>query len=149
VPDDHFRRRQINVKRAVLSGFVAGIFIFIITGITNGAVLSAELNAWLQHMGSLVRPPPRAVAMSLWAIMCLIFGMVGVWIYAGMRPRYGAGLKPALRAGLLLWLASKLAVALDFVALGLLPGRIIIGQLIGGLVAIMIATVVGARLYKE
>ena len=87
--------------------------------------------------------------MSLWAIMCLILGMVGVWIYAGMRPRYGAGLKSALRAGLLLWLASKLAVALDFVALGLLPGRIVVGQLIGGLVAIMIATVVGARLYKE
>jgi hypothetical protein len=140
---------QINVKRAVLSGFVAGIFIFIITGITNGAVLRTELNAWVQHMGSLVRPPQRAVAMSLWAIMCLIFGVVGVWIYAGMRPRYGAGLKSALRAGLLLWLASKLAVALDFVALGLLPGRIVIGQLIGGFVAIMIATVVGARLYKE
>jgi hypothetical protein len=40
-------------------------------------------------------------------------------------------------------------VALDLVAPGILPGRIIAGQLIGGLAAIKTGVFFGAWLYKE
>ncbi|HEV2109890.1 MAG TPA: hypothetical protein VGT99_00940 [Gammaproteobacteria bacterium] len=40
-------------------------------------------------------------------------------------------------------------MALDFTALGLVPGRIIAGQAIGSLVAIMLGILAGAWLYKE
>jgi hypothetical protein len=40
-------------------------------------------------------------------------------------------------------------VALDFIALGLLPGRIVAGQLIGGFVVVVLGVFFGARTYKE
>jgi hypothetical protein len=140
---------NINVTRVALGGFVAGVIIFVTNGIVNGGILSGQFETWALAMGSLVAPPARAVSMCLWTLMCMIFGTVGVWIYAAIRPRYGAGRKPALLAGLLLWIPSKLAVSLDFVALGLLPGRIIVGQLIGGFVAILLGVYFGARFYRD
>ena len=110
---------------------------------------SGELQQWQQGMGSLIHPPAQSISMGLWTAMCFIYGIVGMWIYAGILPRYGAGPITALLAGFALWVASKFTVALDFTALGLVPGRIIAGQAIGGLVAIMLGVLAGAWLYKE
>lgn len=41
------------------------------------------------------------------------------------------------------------AVALDFVTLGVFPTKIIAGQAIGSLFAIVIAVLSGAMIYKE
>jgi hypothetical protein len=140
---------NINAARVLLGGLVAGCIIFTVTGIVNGVILNSELENWVQGMGSLLHPPVRSMSMSLWMVMCLLYGVGGVFIYAGIRPRYGAGPKAALLAGLLLWVVSKLAMALDLIALGVLPGRIIAGQLIGGLAAIMSGVFFGAWLYNE
>ena len=140
---------RINVARLLLSGLVAGFVLFAITGVMNAVILSAELKSWMQGVGGLLHPPAPAASMGLWALMSLITGLVGVWIYVGVRPRYGAGPKTALLAGGSLWIACKLAVALDLIALGLMPMRIVEGQLFGGLVAVVAGVFVGAWLYKE
>jgi hypothetical protein len=140
---------NINVPRVLLGGMVAGLILFAITGAVNGGILSADLETWSQGMGKHINPPARSLSMWLWALMSLIVGTLGVWIYAGTRPRFGAGPWTAVLAGLALWVANKLAVAVDFLALGLLPARIVAGQLIGGLVAILIGVFVGARFYRE
>lgn len=140
---------KINVTRLAAAGLVAGVVHFGITGVVNGAILRAEMQDWLHGAGSLLHPPTQAVSMGLWALMSLIYGVVGVWIYAGIRPRFGAGPKTALLVGLSLWIVSKLTVALDLTALGLVPERIVVGQAIGGLVAVVLAVSLGAWLYKE
>jgi hypothetical protein len=140
---------KINVARVAVGGLAAGAVLFVVTGVVNGAILKDDLESWSQSMAGMIHPPAPSVAMSLWALMCLISGAVGVWIYACMRARYGAGPKTALLAGLAVWLVSKLCVALDFMALGLLPGPIVAGQMIGGLVSIMLATLAGAALYRD
>jgi hypothetical protein len=141
--------KRINTKRVLISGLLAGVIIFIVTGIVNGGILSSQLESWMHEAGSLLHSPGQTVAMSLWSLMCLIYGLVGMWIYAGIRPRYGAGPKTALLAGLALWVVSKLAMALDLFALGIMPTEIIAGQLIGGFVALLLGIFVGARFYKE
>lgn len=140
---------RINIKRMVLGGVIAGLVVFIVNGIVNGVILRGELQDWAHGMGDLIHPPAQTTSMGLWTLMCLIYGIVGIWIYAGIRPRYGSGPRTALFAGLMLWIASKLTVALDLVALGLIPGQIIAGQLVGGLVAIMLGVLCGAWLYRE
>jgi len=40
-------------------------------------------------------------------------------------------------------------VALDLIALGILPTGLIVGQLLGGLVGILAGVLLGARFYKE
>jgi hypothetical protein len=140
---------KINVRGVLLGGVAAGLVIFAINGVVNGLILNGGFQTWALGMGSLIHPAPRPTAMLLWTLMCLLYGIVGVWIYAGMRPRYGAGPGTALLAGLLLWIAGKLTVALDFTALGLLPAGLVAGQLIGGFVALMLGVTCGAWLYRE
>jgi hypothetical protein len=139
----------IRVSRLLLGGFAAGLVLFFINGVVNGAVLSADLQAWSQGMGSLLHPPAMPVPMLLWTLMSFIYGLSGVWLYAGIRPRFGAGPKTALASGLLIWTVGKLATALDLFALGIMPGKIIGGELLGSLVATLAAIFVGAWLYKE
>ena len=140
---------KMNTGRVLLGGALAGLVLFIVTGIVNGAILAVDLTVWMQGMGNFLHPASQAFSMCLWAVMCLTNGIVGVWIYAGIRPRFGAGPKSALLAGFAVWLVSKFAVALDFFALGLLPEPILIGQTIGGFFGIMLGVIVGARVYKE
>ena len=140
---------KINFGRLILGGLVAGIVLFLVGGVLNGLILSDSFKAWAASMGNLIHPMSMSGAMVLWVIMDLIQGFGAVWIYAAIRPRFGAGPQTALFAGLVLWLVSKLAVALDLIALGVLPHDIIHGQLIGGFIGILLATLVGGWLYKE
>ncbi|MCK9410291.1 MAG: hypothetical protein M0R68_14280 [Bacteroidetes bacterium] len=139
----------VNIARVLLGGVVAGIIIFIINGIVNGGILNSDFEQWGREMGDRIHPPSQSISMSLWTVMCFIYGIVGVWIYACIRPRFGAGPKTALLAALFLWVVSKFSVVLDFIALGIFSDRIIAGQLIGSFVAIVLGIFLGARLYKE
>lgn len=140
---------KINWTRVAWGGALAGVVHFLITGVVNGAILSGALQDWLRGVGGLLHPPPPPDPMLLWALMSLIYGFVGVWSYAAMRPRFGAGPRTALLAGLSLWVVSKLTVALDLVALGLVPLQIVVGQSIGGLVAVMLGVFLGCWIYRE
>ena len=115
----------------------------------NGGILKTDFENWAHSMGGLIHPPSLTLAMFLWTLMCLLYGIVGVWIYAAIQPRYGAGPRTAFLTGLLLWTVSKLTVALDFISIGILPSGLIAGQLIGGFVALMAGTLLGARFYQD
>ncbi len=140
---------QLNVRRLALGGLVAGAFIFIMTGAINGGLLSGEFAAWSQEMQNHIHPPTQAIAMTLWTLMSFMYGILGVWIYASIRPRYGAGPKTAILAGIFVWLISKLTVSLDLIALGILPVRMILEQLMYSFVVIIFGVLIGAWIYKE
>ena len=140
---------RINIPRMVLGGVVAGIILNLITGIANACILNGAFQNWASGMGNHLQPPAPPVQMCFWVLMCLIDGLVGVWIYAGMRPRFGAGARTALLAGLLVWIPGRLGVALDMFALGVFPWQLLAGQSILGLIAISSAVLVGAGIYKE
>jgi hypothetical protein len=140
---------NVNTKRVVSGGVTAGLVIFAITGVVNGAILSGQLQAWTSGMADHIHPPALTVALCLWFIMSCLLGTCGVRIYAGIDSRSKSRALAAVQAGSLVWIVSKVAVALDFLALGLLPASIVAGQLIGGLVAILIGVYAGARVYRE
>jgi hypothetical protein len=140
---------SINATRVAIGGAIAGIVHFVIIGLLNGVILGGEFQAWMLQSGSFVHPAPIAISIALWALMSLTYGVVGVWLCAAIRPRYGAGARAAVLCGLALWVVSKLTVALDFITLGAIPTGIIAGQAFGGLVAIVIAVLVGSWFYKE
>jgi len=140
---------HINHSRVVLGGIVAAIVLFIVSGIVNGAILGSAWQAWFDAMGSLNHAPAASTGMVIWAVVSLVFGLTGVWIYAGIRPRYGAGWKTALLAGFMLWLAGWLAPALGQVALGAIPTHVTVVGAAGGLVGALLAVLAGAFIYKE
>jgi hypothetical protein len=143
------RQREINLRRLALGGGAAAIVIFAVTGVWNGILFAADLQAWMHDMGGQLHPLPQPIAATLWATMCVVYGMSGVWLYAEVQSRYGARARTAAQSGFALWIVAKLAVALDLFAIGLLPLRIDVGQALGSLVALVLGVTLGARLYSE
>lgn len=139
---------KINIVRVVLGGIVTGIVLFVASGIVNGVILSQDFKNWSGEMGNLIHPLNFSVSLGLWLIMSTIRGIVSIWVYVGISRIYGAGPKSVLLTGILIWIVSKLAVAIDLTALGVLTPQIVVGQLIGSLVAILLGIYLGSRFYN-
>ena len=139
---------NINWGRLILGGVVAAVILFIVDYIVNGVVLMQQ---WADAMTALGKPavPPDAGFLLIAAILSLLTGLTAMWIYAGIRPRYGAGVTTAIYAGLAVWVVGYLVANVFLLVAGLLPASILWTGIIVGLIAVPVATVAGAYLYKE
>ena len=71
-------------------------------------------------------------------------------LYAAIRPRYGAGPKTAVCAGLAVWVAGVLLPNAAFMgAAGLFPASLTMMTTAAGIVELVVAALAGAALYKE
>jgi hypothetical protein len=76
-------------------------------------------------------------------------GLLGVFVYAGFRPRFGPGPRTAAIAGATVFMAAGLMTIISLHDLGLLTGgKFWIAAAWSG-AEITGATVIGASLYKE
>jgi hypothetical protein len=97
---------KVNGGRAIVGGLIAGLVIFFTMGIVNGIFLNQDWKVWQALTAEVAHPPPPPVSMTLWFLMSLVNGQALIWIYAGIRNRYGPGPATALRAAFLFWLAA-------------------------------------------
>jgi hypothetical protein len=136
-----------NRGRVVLGGLLAGVVINIVEFVTNGVVLKAD---WGQAMQALGKPAvPSGSAIAIYNVWGFLVGIAAVWIYAAIRPRYGAGPGTAARAGVVAWALAVLLANLANYPSGLFPTRLLVITAVVALFEIVIAAVVGAWLYKE
>jgi len=135
-----------NRVRVVLGGLLAGVVINIVEYVTNGVVLKAD---WGQAMQALGKSEVSGSAIAMFIVWGFLLGIAAVWIYAAIRPRYGAGVGTAVRAGLVAWGLSVFLSNLANYPLGLFPTRLLVITSVVSLFEIVIATTVGAWPYKE
>jgi len=76
-------------------------------------------------------------------------GIIAVWLYASIRPRYGAGMKTAAIAGLGVWLTGYLLANVPPIILDLFPARMMVLSLVVGIVEVTLGTIAGASVYRE
>ena len=137
---------NINLGRVVLGGIVAGIIVNAFEFVLNGVLLAQQ---WPDLMASINRPVLGVREIVCFNIFGFAMGLVAVWTYAAIRPRFGAGPRTALYAALLTWVTGYVFVDLTPTIMGVFPMSMT-WMLIGvGLVEIVVATIVGAWLYKE
>jgi hypothetical protein len=136
----------INVGRVVLGGLVAGLVMNVIDGVTNGAILSAQWAAESNRLG--IDKSVQSQAVAGWVVYDFVAGIILLWLYASIRPRYGAGPKTAVIAGLGLWLITHLAFS-AWVFTGLYPFGLVAASTLGGLVSGVAGALAGCALYKE
>jgi hypothetical protein len=136
-----------NRGRVILGGLVAGLIINVVEYITNGVVLR---DSWSKAMQALGKPAElSAGAIMIFNIWGFLLGIAAVWLYAAIRPRYGVGPNTAIRAGLVTWAIAVFLTNLGNYPLGLFPTRLLVITSIVSLIEMMVATLVGAWLYKE
>ena len=137
---------RINTGRVILGGLVAGLVINIGEIILNIPIIGAESDAALQALGL---EPPGGGAIAVFIATGFLLGLVAVWLYAAMRPRFGPGPKTAVIAGLVVWALGFLVAAIGYGMLGFFPARLVVITTVWGLFEMPIASVAGAWLYKE
>jgi MFS family permease len=137
--------RKINWARVVLGGLVAGFIINIFEYVLNAVVFAKEMEEAVSALGRQLGPNQIAVFI-VWGFLVGIFA---VWLYAAIRPRYGAGAGTALCAGAAVWGLGYLLAAVTPFVLKLFPAQLMMIGLAVGLVEVLVGTLAGAWLYRE
>ena len=91
-------------------------------------------------------PTPGFVLFNV--VIDLVEGISILWLYAAIRPLYEPGAKAAIVAAFAWWFIVSLGDA-TWCSFGLFPPRTVIPLMIGTLPALILATIAGARFYRE
>lgn len=138
----------INAGRVVAGGLAAGVVANAVDFVTNNYVLAADWQAWAaSHNVDAAALTSGAVA-GTWIVVDFIFGLLLVWTYAAMRPRFGPGIQTALLAGLVIYLAPT-SVLFGFTMMGMMTMAMFVKGSCAAIVSTFGAAIVGAAIYKE
>lgn len=136
----------INAGRVIGGGLVAGLVMNVVDTVTNGAILGGRWDVESKRLG--LDMSQQSQALAGWLTYDFVAGIVLVWLYAAIRPRFGPGARTAVIAGLALWFITHLAFA-AWVFTGLYSLGIVAASTVGGLVAGVAGALAGCALYKE
>ena len=132
--------------RVIVGGLVAGLIVNIGETILNVPLAGEEMAQALQARNL---PPVGGGAIGYFVIMCFLLGVLMVWTYAAVRPRLGPGPKTAVIVGALVWFMTLVWSGGSQVAMGIMPLSLTLFGLVWGLGELVIASLVGAKLYRE
>jgi len=137
---------RINWSRVILGGLLAGLVLNVVDYIYYGVVMKQDMAAAMQALGK--QPIPDSI---IWVFVVwdFVMGIGLVWLYAAIRPRFGAGVKTAVIAGLALWFFIGLMSAIGEAPMGLFPQRLMVISTVAALIAWPIAGAAGAKFYSE
>lgn len=135
---------RINVGRVIAGGLLAGLIANVLDFAVNAMWLAAEWDDGFRGLGL----DPALISPLGWIVSDFVFGLVMVWLYAAIRPRFGPGPKTAVLAAVVVWAIAHLAYG-SFLFLGLFAQGLIVKSAAGALVAWVAAGLAGAAVYRE
>jgi hypothetical protein len=137
---------NINLGRAILGGLVAGLILNLGEWVLNGVILHDQMNDFFKRCGF---PQPGTNFLVIAVAITFVLGIVIVLGYAAIRSRFGPGPKTAIIAALFAWFGVYVYQNVIALGLGMVPMKLVVIALAWGLVEYIIATMIGAALYKE
>ena len=140
---------SINWGRVVGGGLLAGLVMNIGEAALHGGLLGEDGVQLYKTFG--ISPEPQAWQVAALVGMTFVMGIAAVWLYAAIRPRYGAGPKTAICAGLAVWMLAHLWSSVYLAAgfTGLITPKLAWLPAAWGLIESPLGTLAGAWLYKE
>lgn len=138
---------NINWRRVIGGGLLAGLVINALEFAVNGLWLAAD---WAAAMKALGKSGEYGVAQivffNLWGFA---MGVFAVWLYAAIRPRFGPGPMTAYIAAVATWVPGYLLSSVPPALFGMFPVRLMLIGMAVGLVELILGTHLGAGLYQE
>lgn len=136
---------KINVKSVLTSGLIAGLLISL-SAITMVPVVGNEMDQVLESRNL---PPLSNMAMLFFVILSFINGISLILLYALVKERLGAGIRTAVIVSVAFWFITYFLSNASLIAYGFMPVRLTIIGTIWGLGELLLAGIVGSKLYKE
>jgi hypothetical protein len=136
---------KINVKSVITSGLIAGLVISL-SAITMVPVVGNEMDLVLESRGL---PALSNMAMLFFVVLSFINGITLILLYALVKERLGAGIRTAVIVTVVFWFLTYFLSNVSLIAYGFMPVRLTIIGTIWGLGELLLAGIVGSKLYKE
>ena len=137
---------RINSGRVLLGGLTAGLVLCVGEFILSKPLLGGMWSAVTEAHNL---PPVGLGRIPVFVLLNLVLGIVLIDLYAAIRPRYGAGPKTALRAGLILWFLVWFYGYTVGAVMGVWPTQMAVIAAAWGLFEVPLAALAGASVYKE
>ncbi|HTR20950.1 MAG TPA: hypothetical protein VMH88_08865 [Gemmatimonadales bacterium] len=134
---------KIDLKGVLVGGLVAGVVLNVIDYLAYGVVFARDFP--LPEGGTFFGIPLPA----WFVVVDFLFGLVLVYLYAAIRPRFGPGPRTACIAGLLMWVIVGLLHALSEAPMGTTPGRVYALAVVIGFINFPLGALAGGRFYIE
>lgn len=139
----------INTQKVLIGGIVAGVVMNIIDFVSNmfivGARMKAEADAFKPGMSDQMNQSSTMVS---YIVMDLVLGILLVWTYAAIRPRFGPGMKTATYVAVLFWILAGIFLS-GYLHMGMMSSGLWWTFAFIGLANFWVSAWVGARLYSE
>lgn len=135
---------RINYGRVVLGGLVAGLII--------------NAGEWLFHsmFGAAMEQRMAAAGINIgpnaimgFIVIGFIVGIIAVWLYAGVRPRFGPGVRTGVMVAVAVWAIGPAVGNAAMKAMDLTTVQQAMTGAVWSLVEYVVGIVAGAWLYRE
>jgi hypothetical protein len=140
---------KINWGRVFLGGLLAGLIINVGEFLFHAVIFKEQVAEMVRSVGKDPATVMAGNAIVIWNLLGFLAGIAVIWLYAAIRPRFGAGAKTAAIAAVGFWFIYRLLGAIAEMNMGMSTQSMILTGLVWGLVEMIIATVAGAWVYKE
>jgi len=128
---------KINWGRVVVGGLLAGVVLNIVDFVFFGVMMKQNIAAAMQALGK--QPGAMDSLVPLFVVLDFVYGIGLLWVYAAIRPRFGAGAKTAVIAGVAVWFFIALLHNPGEAPMGLYPQRMYVTGTIVALVQYALA----------
>jgi hypothetical protein len=136
---------RVDGKRVIFGGLAAALVVNAGEGLF-AFLMKTDYETALRNLGVRLQPGAAAFIPIVWSF---VVGVLSVWLYAAIRPRYGPGPKTALRAALGVWSFNSATFSIAMGSLGLFPARLMVYAGLWSLAEVIVAMLVGAWIYRE
>jgi hypothetical protein len=137
--------KSINFKSVFICGFIAGIIINI-SAISMVPAVGNEMNDVLANRGL---PPLSNMSMVFFSFVSIVLGIFLVFLYSILKPHLGSKIKTAIISSLIVWFIAYFLSNVSLVVYGFMPVKLVIIGTVWGLGELLLAGIVGSKLYKE
>ena len=137
---------RINMGRVIVGGVLAGFIVNCSEFVLNTFVIGAQMEAAMKAMNV---PAMDNTQIPAFLVLGFLMGIVTVWLYAAIRPRFGPGVATASYAALAVWFLAYAYPTAFLMVMHVFPRKAMAIGVVWGLVEILVAGVAGAWAYTE
>lgn len=139
----------INTSKVLVGGLAAGVVYNIIGFVGFGMLLGPRFEAEAAAVAPVLQGRGMTgSAIAINVIASFAAGILLVWLYAAMRPRFGPGMKTATMAALAVWVCGFL-FHLDWLIVGMMTPATYMMAAVMAVVQVLPSAAVGGMLYRE
>ena len=139
----------INTQKVLIGGIVAGVVMNVVDFVSNmfivGARMKAETDAFKPGLTDQMN---KGSTMISYIVMDFVLGILLVWTYAAIRPRFGPGLRTATYVAVLFWILGGVFYS-GYLHMGMMSAGLWWTFAFIALVNFFLSAWAGAKVYSE